>query len=98
MEKIENNKHSFGLVGKDISYSFSKGYFAKKFEDLALEDHTYENFDLQSISQFKELVHNSKTLKGLNVTIPYKEEVIPFLTSLNKKAKKIGAVKYDSFY
>ena len=97
MGKIENKKHSFGLVGKDISYSFSKGYFAKKFEDLALADHTYENFDLQSISQFKELVHNSKTLKGLNVTIPYKEEVIPFLTSLNKKAKKIGAVNTIRF-
>lgn len=97
MGKTENNKHSFGLVGKDISYSFSKGYFAKKFGDLELKDHTYENFDLQTISEFERLVLENKTIKGLNVTIPYKEEIIPYLGNLNKKAKKIGAVNTIRF-
>lgn len=97
MEKTGNKKYRFGLVGKDISYSFSKGYFAKKFEDLELEDHSYENFDLQSISEFESLFAKNRTIKGLNVTIPYKEEVIPYLSSLNKKARKIGAVNTIRF-
>lgn len=97
MGKTENKKYSFGLVGKGISYSFSKGYFAKKFEDLELEDHSYENFDLQSISDFENLFVKNKTIKGLNVTIPYKEEVIPYLSSLSKKARKIGAVNTIRF-
>ena len=97
MEKTENKKHSFGLVGKDISYSFSKGYFAKKFADQELHDHSYQNFDLQTISEFEELVLNNKNIKGLNVTIPYKEEVIPYLAKLDKKAKKIGAVNTIRF-
>ena len=81
----------FGLVGKNIDYSFSRAYFSKKFEEEGLE-HTYENFDFQSIDQLKEILENTKELKGLNVTIPYKELVIPYLDKLNKTAKKIGAV------
>jgi len=96
MEKTENKKHRFGLVGKDISYSFSKGYFASKFKKLELHDHSYENFDLQAISEFKEITLNT-TIKGLNVTIPYKEEVIPYLALLDSKAKKIGAVNTIRF-
>jgi len=48
MEKTERQKANFGLVGKDISYSFSRGYFKKKFEDMGLNNHSYQNFDLQS--------------------------------------------------
>lgn len=97
MEKTEGKQNKFGLVGKDISYSFSKGYFTKKFSELELSDHSYENFDLQSISEFKEIILRNSTIKGLNVTIPYKQEVIPYLDKLNKKAKKIGAVNTIQF-
>merc|ERR1711976_409029 len=81
----------FGLVGKNISYSFSRGYFADKFSNEGLP-HTYVNFDLESIDELKGIIENTSNLKGLNVTIPYKEEVIPLLDKLNKRAKKIGAV------
>ena len=81
----------FGLIGKDISYSFSRSYFSKKFKTEKLI-HTYENFDLESINLFTEIYKENPDIKGLNVTIPYKEAVIPFLDKLNKKAKNIGAV------
>ena len=80
-----------GLIGKDISYSFSKGYFLKKFEAQKLP-FTYENFDLKRISDFKQLFTTNHNIVGFNVTIPYKEDIIPYLDGLNKKARKIGAV------
>ena len=79
MENTEDIKNRYGLVGKNISYSFSKGYFTQKFSSLNLVDHSYENFDLQHISEFGALIKNNKGLKGLNVTIPYKEAIIPYL-------------------
>jgi len=81
----------FGLIGRDISYSFSQNYFSIKFKDEDIKDASYENFDIENINQFKTEVLN-QDIKGLNVTIPYKEEIIPQLDSLDKKAKKIGAV------
>jgi shikimate dehydrogenase len=80
-----------GLLGKDISYSFSRGYFTTKFEVEQLP-FTYENFDLEDIDLFTKLLKDNPDISGLNVTIPYKEQVIPFLDKLDKKAKKIGAV------
>ena len=82
----------FGLLGKNISYSFSQGYFTKKFEELHLCTHKYVNFDIQSIDEFISIIKNNPNLKGLNVTIPYKQEILPFLDSINTKAKQIGAV------
>jgi shikimate dehydrogenase len=82
----------FGLVGRNISYSFSAGYFKQKFEDAGLEGYTYQNFDLENIEQLRNIIKGTKRLKGLNVTIPYKEAVIPLLDSLSKNAAKIGAV------
>ncbi|MBC3847237.1 shikimate dehydrogenase [Winogradskyella echinorum] len=87
----DNKKYKFGLVGRNISYSFSRSYFADKFKGENLP-HSYVNFDLQSIYELDEIIKNTPNLKGLNVTIPYKEDVIPILDSLNKRAKKIGAV------
>ncbi len=87
----EKSKLKFGLVGKDISYSFSRDYFAKKFKHENLP-HCYVNFDIHSISGLDDIIKNTPNLKGLNVTIPYKEDVIPLLDDLNKRAKKIGAV------
>lgn len=82
----------FGLIGKNISYSFSKKYFTDKFEKEALTDCSYVNFDLYAISQFPKIVKENPNLKGLNVTIPFKEKIIPYLDKLNEKATLIGAV------
>lgn len=84
--------YKFGLIGRNISYSFSAGYFKNKFEKENLNNYSYENFDIDHISELKNIVINTKNLKGLNVTIPYKESVIPLLNLLSKKAKIIGAV------
>ncbi len=84
---------TFGLVGKNISYSFSRGHFTEKFKNLGLNTHQYINFDLENISLLKEVIKAKKNgLKGLNVTIPYKQDVQPFLTSLDTNAQEIGAV------
>ena len=81
----------FGLIGKNIDYSFSRGYFKNKFETENLS-HEYINFDLENIATFPDLIKNDKTIKGFNVTIPYKELIIPYLDKLDIRAKKIGAV------
>ncbi|PKP15011.1 MAG: shikimate dehydrogenase, partial [Bacteroidetes bacterium HGW-Bacteroidetes-23] len=92
MEHEHEKNRRFGLIGKNISYSFSKKYFTDKFEKEEFTDCSYENFDLQTIAQFPKLIRENANLIGLNVTIPYKEKIIPFLDKLNKKATKIGAV------
>ncbi|MDO5981812.1 shikimate dehydrogenase family protein [Flavivirga spongiicola] len=84
--------NKLGLLGKNISYSFSRAYFKKKFEDEQITNTTYENFDIETINLFPSIIKNTTNLKGLNVTIPYKEVVIPYLDKVNKKAKAIGAV------
>ncbi|MBQ0735773.1 shikimate dehydrogenase family protein [Aquimarina celericrescens] len=83
-------KKIYGLLGRNISYSFSKGYFSEKFnrENSNCE---YSNFDLTEIEELKQVINNSN-IRGLNVTIPYKEAVIPYLDNLDPIAKKIGAV------
>ncbi|MEA1785102.1 shikimate dehydrogenase [Arenibacter sp. GZD96] len=92
MAKTENEPFVFGLLGRNISYSFSKAYFTQKFQDMGLASHSYVNFDLPKIESFADILHQDKHIKGLNVTIPYKEAIIPFLDDLDEKAKKIGAV------
>ncbi len=82
----------YGLIGKNISYSFSKKYFTEKFEKENLLNFSYENFDISDISELQSIVAETLYLKGLNVTIPYKESVFPFLDKINKKALAIGAV------
>lgn len=81
----------FGLLGKNISYSFSRHYFSQKFEKLGI-DASYKNFDLPEIYGFREVLENQPQLEGLNVTIPYKEQIIPFLDELDRTAAEIGAV------
>jgi shikimate dehydrogenase len=95
MEEKENqqDKLLYGLVGRDISYSFSKEYFSKKFKELPLDNHQYVNFDIESISILPEVIHQYKfCLKGMNVTIPYKQEVFLYLDKVHKVARKVGAV------
>jgi shikimate dehydrogenase len=89
---MEMIKKQYGLLGRNINYSFSKGYFTEKFDNEHFAGCTYENFDIQDISAFPEIIKNNPDLKGLNVTIPYKETVMPFLDKLSKKASLIGAV------
>jgi shikimate dehydrogenase len=94
---IEVLRKRFGLLGRNISYSFSKGYFTEKFSREHFEGCTYENFEIPDINNFSELVENNIDLNGLNVTIPYKETVIPFLDKLSKNAAQIGAVNTIKF-
>ncbi len=86
-----SNIEKYGLIGKNINYSFSKKYFSDKFEQENLPNFSYENFDI-SDSELQKIVEETLYLKGLNVTIPYKESVFPFLDKINKKALAIGAV------
>lgn len=83
----------YGLIGYPLSHSFSPGYFAKKFERLGLSDHRYDLYPLEDISQFTDI----SDVAGLNVTIPYKEQVIPYLDELSDDAKAIGAVNTIKF-
>ncbi len=81
----------FGLIGRNISYTFSEKYFAEKFKTENITDSTYEIFDLQDISAIEKLIQN-KNLKGFNVTIPYKEQILPYLDELSKETIEIEAV------
>ncbi len=84
--------NKLGLLGRNISYSFSKTYFNEKFDNEGIKNTSYENFDIDNIDLLPNIIERTKGLKGMNVTIPYKEKVIPFLDKVNKKAKAIGAV------
>jgi shikimate dehydrogenase len=81
----------YGLLGYPLTHSFSKRYFTEKFETENIES-TYENFEIDTIDKFTEVIKKNPEIIGLNVTIPYKEQVIPFLDELNDSAKEIGAV------
>jgi len=82
---------TFGLIGKNIDYSFSRKYFNQKFTDEGI-DAIYKNFDLENIEQFSEVLQSTKEINGFNVTIPYKEAIIPYLDELDSFAEEIGAV------
>jgi len=82
----------FGLIGFPLSHSFSKGYFAEKFINEGISDCNYEIFPLENINLFSDLIANNQTIVGLNVTIPYKKEIIPFLHKIDEGAAAIGAV------
>lgn len=88
----------FGLLGKSLSHSFSKKYFTEKFEKLGLSDHVYHLFELPSIDMFPALVYSHPELIGMNVTLPYKESVIPYLSSLDDSAQAVGAVNVIRFH
>ena len=84
--------NEYGLIGRNISYSFSEEYFAEKFANLGIKDCSYSTFDLAGISDLKKLIESRPNLKGFNVTIPYKEDVLSFLDKIDESAKGINAV------
>ena len=91
------NKKQFGLIGKNIEYSFSRKFFSEKFSsDNKYSNYDYTNYDIESIHDLNS-VFNSKNLCGLNVTIPYKEKIISFLDKISDEAKQIGAVNTICF-
>lgn len=83
---------TFGLIGKHIQHSFSPRYFEQKFKAEGITDSVYQLFPLPNIEALPELLQREKGLIGLNVTIPYKQAVIPFLDALSPQAQTIGAV------
>jgi shikimate dehydrogenase len=82
----------FGLIGKKLVHSFSKRYFTHKFEQQNINDAVYELYELPTIAELTKLLQNEPGLTGLNVTVPYKETVIPYLDKLDESAARIGAV------
>ena len=81
-----------GLIGYPLGHSFSAGYFKNKFETEKIEGYSYQNFEISTIDLFPKIISDNPELLGLNVTIPYKEAVIPFLDELSPEAAAIGAV------
>lgn len=84
-------KKQFGLIGFPLGHSFSRAYFTEKFAKEGINAE-YNNFELTDIAQLRELLTANPELRGLNVTIPYKQSVIPYLDELSREAATIGAV------
>jgi shikimate dehydrogenase len=82
----------FGLIGYPLSHSFSQKYFSEKFRQEKIRDAVYQNFEIKHIDDLPALLDSYPDLKGLNVTIPYKEEVRKYIDSLDHSAEKVGAV------
>ncbi|MBR9999622.1 MAG: shikimate dehydrogenase [Cyclobacteriaceae bacterium] len=82
----------FGLIGYPLSHSFSKKYFTEKFHRENIRDCEYDNFEIKKIEDLPVLILTYPNLNGFNVTIPYKESIIPYLDELDQVAKKVGAV------
>ena len=97
MESKKSNIKRYGLIGKNIEYSFSRGYFKKKFETENLHDCIYTNFDLNQIKELKNVL-SLKNIFGLNVTTPYKREVIHYIDRLSPAAEKVNAVNTIKFH
>jgi shikimate dehydrogenase len=91
MEKL------YGLIGYPLSHSFSKKYFTKKFEEEGIQHSRYELFELQDIQHFSALTKQHPSLRGLNVTIPHKQQVMRYLDELDASAKQVGAVNTIKF-
>lgn len=82
----------FGLIGFPLAHSFSEEYFTRKFQSAGLTDHVYRNFPISRVEEIENLIKDNPELVGLNVTIPYKEEVMHFLDELSPEALQVGAV------
>lgn len=85
-------QHHYGLIGFPLSHSFSKKYFTEKFEKENIINAQYNLYPLENIDQLPQLITSNNQLKGLNVTIPHKETIIPYLHTLDETAQAVGAV------
>lgn len=92
---IEPNK-LYGLIGYPLGHSFSENYFNQKFKSEGI-DAKYTNFEIPNIDNIRDIIKNNPNLNGLNVTIPYKEQVIPYLDEIDNTAAEIGAVNVIKF-
>ena len=81
----------FGLIGYPVSHSYSQNFFQKKFKELGLKDHSYDLFEMEYLNEFPALWLKHTDLKGLNVTVPHKENVIKYLDKQDVSAIKVGA-------
>lgn len=88
---------TYGLLGRTLTHSFSQTFFTQKFHNLELPDHQYELFELAFIEELPALLDRHPDLRGLNVTIPYKEQVWPYLHDTASSAARVGAVNVIEF-
>lgn len=89
--------HIYGLLGKKLSHSFSRDYFTDKFIEYGLKNYEYRNFEIDKIIDFERIKKDTE-IKGLNVTMPYKQAIMPFLSQISEEAKAIGAVNTIVIY
>ena len=82
----------YGLIGYPLTHSFSEKFFKEKFDKEKIEDTSYSLIPLENIDDFPKLLKDNPDLKGINVTIPHKINIIPFIDKLSKEAKGVGAV------
>jgi shikimate dehydrogenase len=82
----------FGLIGYPLTHSWSALYFDRKFKSLHLPDYEYRLFPLRNVNEFSELLCENPQIVGLNVTLPYKISILPFLDQLSPEAREAGAV------
>lgn len=95
---MTNNIKTYGLIGKRLTYSFSPKYFKEKFEKENIINCQYLAFELDEIEDFKKFLEEKSSIRGINVTIPYKQSIIPFLDELSLESLEIGAVNTIQFY
>jgi len=84
-------KKNYGLIGTKLKHSFSKDYFERKFKSLNYKNHSYKNFEINNLNSLRELI-SKNNISGLNVTIPFKEQILNFVDDLDDSAEKIGSI------
>ena len=84
-------KKNYGLIGTNLKHSFSKDYFERKFKSLNYKNHSYKNFEINNLNSLRELI-SKNNLSGLNVTIPFKEQILNYVDDLDDSAEKIGSI------
>ena len=84
-------KKNYGLIGTKLKHSFSKDYFERKFKSLNYKNHSYKNFEINNLNSLRELI-SKNNISGLNVTIPFKEQILNYIDDLDDSAEKIGSI------